>query len=126
MTTRLRRIQIVLALATAVLMAGSAWAQWQALDFEQITVANTAIGFTTAKITPASGNPMNRATCYLETAEIRYTVNGTTPTSTVGMIWAVNTEKTLVGHDVLVAFRGIRDSGTSGQLDCTYSSGGSH
>ncbi len=99
-------------------------AQWLLLDFEQITVAGTAIGFTTTKITSIGGIQMTKAVCNLETGEVRYLITGATPTSSVGMIWTVNTSLTFIGHDVLVNFLAIRDSGTSGQLDCTYSAGG--
>ncbi len=98
-------------------------AQWLALDFEQVTVAATAIGFTTTKITSPGGIQMTKAVCNLETAEIRYLITGATPTTTVGMVWPVNTSLTFIGHDVLVNFLAIRDSGTSGQIDCTYSAG---
>lgn len=125
MTHNKRFIAVLLAWL-AFSISGIAYPQWQRLAFEQITVANTAIGFTSTKITSPDGVLMTKAVCNLETGEVRYTIDGTTPTSTVGMIWAVNTSLTFVGHDVLSNFRAIRDSGTSGQLDCTYSAGNGH
>lgn len=90
------------------------------IAFEQITVAATAIGFTATSITP-QGPPATTAVCRLETAQLRYTVNGTTPTTTVGTLWEVGEMVQFNGHDILVNFRAIRTGGTSGQLDCTYS-----
>lgn len=97
-------------------------AQQSYVAFEQITVAATAIGFTTTKITPAGRPQATVALCRVETAEIRYTVDGTTPTTTVGTLLEIGDTLTVNGHDVLVSFRAIRTGGTSGQLDCTYSS----
>lgn len=91
------------------------------IAFEQITVAGTAIGFTTTKITPAGQVQATVASCRLRTAEISYTIDGTTPTSTVGTLMEVNDILTITGHDSLVRFLAIRTAG-SGQLDCTYSS----
>lgn len=91
------------------------------LAFEQVTVANTSIGFTGSKITP-TGLPMaTSASCRLETAEIRYTIDGTVPTTTVGTLLEIGDVLTLNGHDVLAQFRAIRTGSTSGVLDCTYS-----
>jgi hypothetical protein len=91
------------------------------LAYEQVTVANTAIGFTTAKITP--GGPMpTMAQCRLETAQVRWTIDGVTaPTTTVGTLLEVGDAIALNGHDVLVNFRAIRTGGSSGVLNCTYS-----
>lgn len=91
------------------------------LAFEQITVAAASIGFTAAKITPA-GLPMaTSALCRLELAEIRYTIDGTVPSATVGTLLEIGDTLTLSGHDVLTTFRAFRTGGTSGQLDVTYS-----
>lgn len=88
--------------------------------FEQITVAAASIGFTGSKITPA-GQPMaTYAVCRLETAEIRYTTDGTVPTTTVGTLLEIGDQIVVTGHDVLTQFRAIRTGGSSGQLDCNY------
>ncbi len=109
-----------LAVLASVIMAGNIFA-YSYLAFEQITVAGTAIGFTSTKITPA-GAPQqpDTAVCRLETAQIRYTIDGTTPTSTVGTLLETGDTIAVYGHDVLVRFRAIR-TGSSGQLNCTYS-----
>ncbi len=107
----------ILVLLVSVGLSAQSWSYGA---FEQITVAGTAIGFTASAITPTTGGPQATvAVCYLETNEVRYTVDGTTPTSTVGTIWSVGTTMTFVSHNVLMQFRAIR-TGSSGQLDCTY------
>lgn len=94
-------------------------AQAAYLAFEQVVVANTAIGFTSSKISPLGVQPTS-ASCRLETAEIRFTYDGTTPTTTVGTLLEVGDTLTVVGHDSLVRFLAIRTGANSGQLDCTY------
>lgn len=97
---------------------------WSYLGFEQITVTNTAggIGLTAASINAGSAHPAaTRASCRLETAEIRYTIDGTTVTTTVGTIMSINDIVVLTGNDVLQNFRAIRTGGSSGVLDCNYS-----
>lgn len=89
--------------------------------FEQITVANTAIGFTAARITPPGFNQATLASCRLRTAQISFAYDGTTPTTTVGQLLEVGDTLTLSGHDLLMRFLAIRTGATSGQLDCFFS-----
>jgi hypothetical protein len=94
------------------------------IAFEQVTVANTSIGFTATKVEPngTGGAPQaTMATCRLETAEIRYQVDGTAPTTTVGTLLEVGDVLTLNGHDSIMRFRGIRTGASSGVLSCNYS-----
>lgn len=87
---------------------------------EQITVGATAVGFTALKITPAGQPQAQTAVCRLETAEVRYTIDGTTVTASVGTLLEVGDILTVQGHDVMARFQAIR-TGSSGQLDCNYS-----
>lgn len=89
------------------------------IAFEQITVAGTAIGFTTAKIRPSGLPQATQATCRVRTAELSVTWDGTTPTASVGMLLEIGDTLVLTGNDVLGLFKAIR-TGSSGQLDCTY------
>lgn len=116
MRARLTALALALLVASASLVAAY-------VKFEAVTVANTAIGFTAANINNVTGihPPATQATCRLETAQVRYTVDGTTPTTTVGVLLEVGDQLALVGNDTLNAFRAIRTGGASGQLDCTYS-----
>lgn len=105
-------------------------AQFSYVGFEQIPVAGTAIGFTIAKICPdsqsasictAGGRQATVAFCDLETANVRYTMDGTTPTSTVGHLWTNgNAPIVIYGSTQLQKFRAIRVS-SSAQINCTYS-----
>lgn len=105
--------------ASSIALLGSSY-----VAFEQIAVANSAIGFTASKITPSGAPGQSQAvvaSCRLETAEVRYTVDGTTPTTTVGTLLEVGEILTVQGHDSMLLFKAIRTGATSGQLDCVYS-----
>lgn len=91
--------------------------------FEQITVTNAAIGFTSTVITPTTGSAMIFAACRAETAEMRYRYDGTDPTTTVGTLLEPGDVLYLNGHDNLRLFRAIRTGSTSGVLSCNYYSG---
>lgn len=107
--------------ALGVALLSGSLSAWSYLNFEQVTVAATSIGFTATKITPA-GLPMATiASCRLETAEVRWTIDGTVPTTAVGTLLEIGDILTVTGHDALSTFRAIRTGGTSGVLDCTYS-----
>lgn len=114
------------ALAVLVLWSVSAaTAQNPYFGYEQITVANTAIGFTTAKIVEGGGHPQaTRAYCRLETAEIRYRVDGGTPTTTVGTLLEPGDALEIPDPIQIPQFLAIRTGATSGSLSCTYSSNG--
>jgi hypothetical protein len=113
----MRRILIALVVLAVTVPA---LAQVLYIDDEQITVANTAIGFTAAKITPGGKPQATVAVCRLETAEIRYRTSGVAATSTVGALLEPGDVLTVTGHDLLVNFSAIRTGASSGQLDCTY------
>lgn len=112
----------LIALALAVLVASASVFAASYTKFEQITVAAVSIGFTLANINNLTGvHPSAvQAVCRLELAEVRYTIDGTTPTTTVGTPWEPLETLTFNGSDTLNNFRAIRTGGTSGQLDCTY------
>jgi hypothetical protein len=113
--TRGRILALLLALSPLTVLAQNAY-----VVFEQITVAGTSIGLTASKINPAGRDQAQTAICRLETAQVRYTVDQTTPTSTVGTLLEIGDVLTLAGNDTLNFFRAIRTGGSSGQLDCTY------
>lgn len=95
------------------------------IGFEQITVDATAGGksFTAAKVEPnGSGGGLQATTarCRLRTAEISFTYDGTTVTSSVGQLLEVGDYLEVTGHDNIMRFRAIRTGASSGQLDCVY------
>ena len=108
--------------AVGVLVASVAYAL---PIYESITVAATSIGFTAANINEGSGHrQMNKAICTLETGQIRFTIDGaTTPTASVGQLLDIGSVLKLSNLDVpgvLLNFRAIRVSSTSGTLNCHY------
>ena len=89
--------------------------------FEQITVANASIGFTEATIVEGGGHrQVTHVLARCRTAELSYTVDGTTPTASVGMLLEVGDVLRLDDPHEIRRFRAIR-VGSSGQLDCAYS-----
>ena len=91
--------------------------------FEQITVANTAIGFTATKVEPdgsGGGRQATVASCRVRTAEISFTYDNTAPTTTVGQLAEIGDQIVVSGHDSIMRFKAIRTGATSGQLDCVY------
>lgn len=85
---------------------------------ESITVDNTAGGkaFTTAKIAG-----MRYAFVTVETAQVRFTIDGTAPTTTVGHLLEIGDILKLDSAEDLAAFRAIRTGSTSATIHCTYS-----
>src|SRR5947209_7236950 len=116
----MRRLVLALNLALA-LAASASGASYTKL--EQLAVANASVGFTLANINNTTGaHPAAlRSTCRARTAEMSYTIDGTTPTSTVGILIEIGDVLQLEGNDTLNNFRAIRTTSTSGQLDCTHS-----
>ena len=87
---------------------------------ESITVSNTAIGFTAATRNPPTGNKPNKAVFTVETAQIRFTVDGTTPTSSVGFLGYIGDVVSINGEHDIKAFRAIRVSGTDATIQPIY------
>lgn len=107
---------LALVMAASVAQA----AQWRYLSFEQLTVTGTAGGFTASVINAGNGHTQaDVASCTVSTASVRYRVDGTAPTATVGNVANAGDVIPLQGNDVLNNFRAIRTTSTSGVLDCT-------
>ncbi len=87
-------------------------------DFETITVAATAIGFTALKL--AADPKIKQAILTLETASIRYRIDGTNPTSSVGHLMQAKSSLVLEGFSQLNNFKAIRTGGTSGSFSVTF------
>ena len=87
-----------------------------ALNHETVTVAGAAIGITSS----ASGGVLPHAALItVEVAQISVTVDGTTPTPTVGHILEPGDEITLTDRGEVMNFRAIRTGGTSATLKVT-------
>ncbi len=92
--------------------------------YEAITVDATAggVSLTTAKYLTASTSKIlsDYAVLSNETAQIRFTVDGTAPTSTVGLLLQPNQSWLLDSFEELKNFRAIRVSDTSASLKVIY------
>lgn len=77
---------LFLALTTLFLGCQLAQADCEAYDFETLTItSSTAVGLTAAKYATASGADFEKAALVsLETASVRFRLDGTSPTPTVG------------------------------------------
>ena len=87
-----------------------------AIGHESVTVAGTAIGITA---TPQDGVAPFAAVITVEGAQISFTVDGTTPTPTVGHQADPGDVIELVGRAEVSNFRAIRTGGVSATLKVT-------
>ena len=83
---------------------------------ESITVTDTAIGFSQAIW---AGNYCQTVFITLETAPIRFWINGTDPTTTEGHLMQPGQSGTVKGA-AITKFKAIRTGGTSGVLRCSF------
>lgn len=91
-------------------------------DYEDLTVSSTAVGFTTAKIKvvgPVGTVKSGEAFFGVETAPIRFTTNGTTPTATVGVLVNPGQFITITSEEDVERFRAIRTAADA-SLKCLY------
>lgn len=72
-------------------------------DYESITVSNTAIGVTAAKIPNH-----NYAFVTVETDQIRFRVDGTDPTASEGHLFEAGDTFELMGGRAIINFKAIR------------------
>ena len=84
--------------------------------YQQLTVDNTSGGV--ALTVPATAMA---ASGRLETAQIRFTLDGTAPTTAVGTLLEVGETLALENRGELTGFRAIRTGATSGVLSVEYS-----
>lgn len=93
-----------------------------AYDHEQLLVSGTALGFTATKYRPAAADA-RRAVKAIVTVDptnpIRYTLDGTTPTTSVGH-YAVGVSFELDGYDNIKNFRCIKQGATDAGLAASF------
>lgn len=111
-------IGIVLAFLLMVGLNSEAFAR--AYGTESITVSNASIGFTDSVINPGTSDKPIGAMFTVEGAPIRYTLDGTTPTTTVGILAEVGDIVTLEGQADTQAFRAIRTTSTDATINPQY------
>lgn len=89
-----------------------------AITRERLTVAGTAVPLTAATHVGAQF-----ATLTVETAAIRFTLNGTAPVAgTTGHLVSAGQIIELYGREQIVGFQAIRDTGVSAAIEATYRS----
>ena len=86
------------------------------INHESVTVAGTAIGIT---LTASDGILPAAALITVEDAPIRYCVDGTTPTTTVGHLAQAGAVFELINRGEVTNFRAIRQGGASGTIKVT-------
>lgn len=117
--------------ATAVLAPHVAHAQaqnspcggntrFEAFAFETITVSTTAVGFTSATYAPSGTTPADYAMVSVETAAIRYRVDGVAPTASVGHAIEAGSGFPVCGQPSLKTFQMIRRDGADSTVRVTY------
>ena len=85
--------------------------------FESVTVDDTA-----DILTAATYGTSKRALLTVETAQIRFRLDGTAPTSSVGHIANAGDQIVLASNGDIANFKAIRTTSTSATLRCSYSS----
>lgn len=89
-------------------------------DYESITVSDSSIGLTIAKLRPDGIAPPISGLLSLEDAAIRYRLDGEDPTTLEGHVLASGDVLSLRGALALQQFRAVKDTITSGVLRVTY------
>jgi hypothetical protein len=92
----------------------------EALSYEAITVTNAVIGFTAGLLNPGGAAPPRGAILTLETASIRWRIDGGNPSGTVGHLMATTDSIVLHGANTLANFRAYRATGADASLRVTY------
>ncbi len=96
----------------------------QAYDYEAVTVSNTAIGCTAAKLvfTPTLGNARKAHEIHatVETDSVRYRFDGGDPTNLIGHLATAGTVIAVRGPHNLARFKMIRVT-TDASVKITYS-----
>ena len=89
--------------------------------FETITVSTTAIGLDADTIGGGTTGLPERKVCFmtLESADIRWRVDGLDPDGSTGHIMAATGTLTIEGYVSIVRFKAIRDGASDGTLSVT-------
>lgn len=92
--------------------------------YESLTIDATAGGIplTVAKYLDVTTSKVlaDYAIATIETADIRFTIDGTSPTASVGHPLEAGRVMLLENYDELQKFRGFRSTSVSGNLKVTY------
>ena len=108
---------LAVAVLAAILTAAVLFGQDRS-TYEALTVDNTAggVAITTTILRPSGGPQMNYCEGRLETASVRFTDDGSAPTTTAGTLLEVGDIWVSYNHAKSRQARFIRTGGTSGTL----------
>ena len=112
--------KILAALVICSFLAIGSMAYARAYGTESITVSSTSIGFTDATINPERRIKPIKAIFVVEAAQIRFTVDGSTPTSSVGFLAEIGDIVTINGEHDVEKFRAIRTGATDATIQPIY------
>ena len=87
-------------------------------DRETIASLASSVGFTAAKIPPTDEDVLY-AIIQAVSGDVRFTVDGTTPTSSLGLRLTADSKVEVHGSQLLTNFRCINDGGTA-TLEVVY------
>jgi len=120
-------MKLILTIALVGLSALNSYAAQPkvAYAFETLTVDTSTRTLTSAYLTRLSSpgpsiNPDTSAFMTVETATLRWTINGSSPTSTSGHKATDGDTISITGYDNLRNFRFLKVSGSDGSLQVTY------
>lgn len=111
---------LVLGVLVACLVSVGVAAQWSYKKTSaEVTVAGSSIAlFTSTEVAAGLGHPQAvQATCSLAGANIRVTYDGTTPTTSLGLV-LVPGVYIVTGTEVMLNALAIRDDSTSATWNC--------
>ncbi len=86
---------------------------YQTFAKEELAVSTAVVTLTSTVYSPAGAEGAKQATINVVGGDIRFWMDGSTPTSTVGVLGKQNTFITVGSYNDIVNFKAIRDSGTS-------------
>lgn len=86
----------------------------QVATYESLTIASTAVGLSSSMLT-SNGQQMNNCAGTLEAGQVRYRYDGTSPTSSEGLLLNVGDGIT-IATPYLSSIKFIRTGSTSGVL----------
>lgn len=91
---------------------------YEVSDRETISDVSSSVGFTAAKLAP-TGFVLHYAIIQAVDGDIRFTIDGTTPTSSKGLRLLQDASVEVWGGNAMAAFRCIDDGGTA-KLEVIY------
>ena len=89
------------------------------MAYEKLTVSTAAVGLTAAVYEPLNKFPV-KAVLRVETADIRFRLDGIAPTSTDGIALRAEEVLELSDYDEVAGFRAIRAASTDATLHVQY------